>query len=341
MKTIVLERPERFVLSDRREPGAPGPNDALVQVRRIGICGTDLHAYGGRQPFIEYPRVLGHELGVEVLAVGREVRHVRPGDRAAIEPYFQCRRCVACRRGRTNCCVSLQVLGVHTDGGMCERLALPAEKLHPSARLTLDQLALVETLGIGAHAVERAAIEPGEPALVIGAGPIGLTVALFALLAGARVAVLDMRADRLAFCQRHLGIEHVLATAPGADPLPWLAELTHGELASVVFDATGSAVSMSRAFDYAAHGGRLVFAGLVRDNVTFADPLFHRREMTLLASRNSTAADFRRIISLVEAGRIDTTPWITHRAAFEEMIPEFPAWTDPASGVVKAMVEMD
>jgi 2-desacetyl-2-hydroxyethyl bacteriochlorophyllide A dehydrogenase len=340
MKAIVLERPGEFAQVEASEAPPPGEGEARVAVRRIGICGTDLHAFGGRQPFIEYPRILGHELGVEVLEVGPGVSCLRPGDLAAVEPYLHCGRCIACRRGRTNCCTTLRVLGVHTDGGMREQITLPAEKLHVSRGMILEQLALVETLGIGAHAVARAAIEPGEQALVVGAGPIGLTAALFAGLAGARVSVLDTRADRLEFCRRHLPIEHALTAGDAAGTLTQLEETTGGDLPTVVFDATGSAAAMRRSFEYVAHGGRLVFVGLVRDDITFADPHFHRREMTLLATRNATAADFRRIIGLIEAGRIDTTPWITHRAAFDEMIGRFPTWLDPRSQVVKAMVEV-
>jgi len=236
---------------------------------------------------------------------------------------------------------------------------VPAAKLHKSSRLSMDQLALVETLGIGAHAVARAeslsaranhtatrtadtAVAPsvlaGDLALVVGAGPIGLAVAQFALLAGARVAVLDVRPDRLDFC-RKLGVQHVLDGR--GDALAQLEEISGGELATTVFDATGSAASMARSFDYTAHGGTLVYVGLVQADVTFHDPHFHRREISLLASRNSTAADFRRIIGLMEAGRIDTTPWITHRADFADAIEQFPSWLEPENQVVKAVVEIE
>src|SRR5580658_1667442 len=163
MKTIRLEEPGRFALLSTQEPGSSlQPDEALVRVRRVGVCGTDLHAFGGNQPFFTYPRVLGHELGVEVFSVGSGVTHVRPGDRCSVEPYINCQKCIACRRGKPNCCRELRVLGVHADGGMRETIAVPARKLHPSAKLELDQLALVETLAIGCHAVERAGLVPGE-----------------------------------------------------------------------------------------------------------------------------------------------------------------------------------
>jgi len=337
MRTIVLQQPGQFEAVLTEHPGRPGPGETLVAVRRIGICGTDLHAYRGKQPFFSYPRILGHELGVEVLEVGAEVTNVKPGDLCSVEPYLNCGKCIACRKGKSNCCVSLQVLGVHTDGGMREVVVVPAVKLHSSAKLTLDQLALVETLGIGAHAVDRAQIVPGENALIIGAGPIGLAVMQFAKQAGANVIVMDVNESRLEFCRKKMGIATTLLGGDGI--LGEIEELTGGDLATLVFDATGNPPSMHQAFHYVAHGGRLVFVGLFQGDVTFNDPHFHRREMTLLSSRNSRPDDFRRIITLMESGQIDTAPWITHRASFDEMIPHFPAWLDPASGVIKAIVE--
>lgn len=339
MHALRLEEPGRLAALSLPAPAAPGPGEALVRVHRIGVCGTDIHAFAGRQPFFTYPRILGHELGVEVLAVNDATGRIRPGLRCAVEPYLDCGRCIACRRGRPNCCASLQVLGVHTDGGMREQFLLPAAKLHPSAQLTFDQLALVETLGIGCHAVDRAQVERGEFALVIGAGPIGLAVAQFAAEAGAQVIVQDTNAARLEFCRRQLHVPHVINAAQG-NPLEELARLTAGDLPTAVFDATGNPQSMTSAFDYPAHGGRLVFVGLFQGDVTFHDPNFHRRELTLLASRNARPGDFSRIIALIEAGRLDTTPWITHRAPFARVLADFPAWTRPGTGVIKAMIEV-
>lgn len=336
MHTIVLEEPYRFQLADTPDPDTPEPGEALVRVRRVGICGTDLHAYRGRQPFFNYPRILGHELGVEVLALGSETDAVHVGDRCAVEPYINCGHCIACRRGKTNCCIRLQVLGVHIDGGMRERIRVPIEKLHPSKTLSLDQLALVETLGIGAHAVDRASLMEGETVLVVGAGPIGMTVMQFAMAAGARVIVLDVNADRLAFCKQQIGVEEVLI--PSATTVAELEERTNGDLPTAVFDATGNADSMHMAFKYVASGGKLIYVGLFLGDVTFHDPDFHRRELSILATRNSTGADFRRILGLLESGKVDTTPWITHRADMDTISQVFPTWLEPGSGVIKAML---
>lgn len=339
MKALVLQNPGSLEFVDAPLTGSPGEGEALVRVHRVGICGTDIHAFSGKQPFFTYPRILGHELGLEVIETGRGVSNVKPGDRCSLEPYVNCGRCIACRRGRGNCCTEMRVIGVHTDGGMRERFTVPARKLHPSATLTYDQLALVEPLGIGAHAVERAGLEAGEFALVIGAGPIGLATMQFALEKGARVIVLDIDASRLAFCTEQLGVSHAIH-GEEENVAERLAAITGGDLPTAVFDATGSPRSMVDSFDYPAHGGRLVFVGLFQGDVTFRDPDFHKRELTLLASRNAHPADFTRIIRLIESGRIDTTPWITHRGSFDETPDLFPSWTRPGSGVIKSMIEL-
>jgi len=308
-----------------------------VRVHASGVCGTDLHAFAGNQPFFTYPRIPGHELGVEVLAVGQGVKDVRVGDHCAVEPYLSCGRCIACRRGRTNCCETLQVLGVHVDGGWREEINVPAAKLHPSTQLTYEQLALVETLGIGAHAVGRAAPEKGESTLVVGAGPIGLAVAQFAVEAGAKVTVLDVSESRRAFAARWLKVNAL--DARELDPAGLRAALG-GELPTLVLDATGSPAAMRQAFLWPAQGGRIVFASLVQGEIAFDDPNFHRRELTVHATRNSTAAEFRRIIRLIESGAIDTAPWVTHHAQIADVPKVFASWTKPETAVVKAMIRL-
>jgi 2-desacetyl-2-hydroxyethyl bacteriochlorophyllide A dehydrogenase len=310
MFQIALEKPGQFSVTDGPIP-RQAPGDARVRVHSIGVCGTDLHAFAGKQPFFTYPRILGHELGVEVIDAGNAPHGMNAGDRCAVEPYLNCERCRACLAGRPNCCATLQVLGVHVDGGMRPEIVVPARKLHRSRTLTYEQLALVETLGIGAHAVERAGIVPDDFVVVIGAGPIGLGVIQFAHAAGATLAVMDVRESRLDFCKRHLSVAHTVVAGP--DAVEQLRAIGGGELPTVVMDATGNAASMAGTFDLAAQGGRIVFVGLFQGDVSFNDPNFHRRELTLLASRNARPNDFREIIALIEAGRIDTIPWISQR----------------------------
>ena len=341
MKAIQLEQPQSFRQIEVTAPAAPAAGEALVRIHRVGICGSDYAGYLGKMPFYSYPRIPGHELGVEVLAVGAGVANVRAGDQCSVEPYMNCQQCFACRRGHGNCCETLKVLGVMMDGGMCEQMLVPARKLHPSTKLSLEQLALVETLAIGCHAVNRGAPQPGEAVLVIGAGPIGLSVLEFVRLSGARSIVLDLNQQRLDFAKKTMGVDHtILSQGDGTEP-DELKRLTDGALAAVVIDATGSNQSMSHALHYAGHTGRVVYVGITQQEVSFGHPLMHRRELTLLASRNALPPDFTRIIGLIEAGRIDTRPWITHHATFEELIAVFPTWLKPETGVIKAVMRVE
>ena len=336
MKAIALETPGQLTAVNREAPPAPGPGEALIRVHTIGVCGTDIHAFRGEQPFFSYPRILGHELGVEVQAVGSGVTALEIGARCAVEPYFNCGECPPCRRGKTNCCLRLKVFGVHIDGGMREQAIVPAAKLHPSARLSYEQLALVEPLSIGMHAVARGAPAPGERTLVVGAGPIGLAVTEFARLAGAEVLVMDVDEGRLAFCRGRW--PDVTAIDGRGDAEATLRDLLGDDLPTVVFDATGNPRSMAGAFRYPGHGGRLIFVGLFQGDVAFNDPEFHRRELTLLASRNSLAEDFLRIIKAMEDGAIDVAAWVTHRSSYDTFIERFPGWFSPGSGLIKAVV---
>jgi len=341
MQALQLEQPKAFRFIDVPEPAEPGPGEAVVRVHAVGICGTDYGGYLGKMPFFSYPRIPGHELAVEVVAVGPGVTNVAPGDHCCVEPYINCQRCHSCTRGLTNCCEHHQTLGVHCDGGLRKLFTVPARKLHPSPRLAPAQNALVETLAIGCHAIDRGAPTAAETVLVIGAGPIGLSAIEFARLSGARVVVMDMAPSRLDFVRGRLGIADVLrATGTPADAEA-LRELTGGRMAEVVVDATGSHQSMAAALELCSFGGRLVYVGITQQHLSFPHaPVMHRLELSILASRNALSRDFTRIIGLIEAGRIDTGPWITHRLPFADVIDRFPTLLDPASGVIKAVVEM-
>lgn len=342
MRAIQLEKPHRFRLIEIDEPPAPGPGEALVRVHRVGICGTDFSGFLGKMPFFSYPRIPGHELGVEVLAVGEGVATVRTGQRGSVEPYLNCGHCYSCRCGHTNCCESNQTLGVHCDGGLRPRFLVPARKLHLSSKLSYEQLALVETLAIGCHAVNRGQPQPGEHVLVIGAGPIGLSAVEFARLSGARTVVMDVNENRLRFVREQLRVPDTIITRSDGEELKRLNELTDGQLADVVIDATGSHLSMGHALHYCAFGGRLVYVGITQQEVSFPHaPLMHRRELSVLASRNALPGDFTRIIKLIEDGKLDTRPWISHQTNFDGMIEMFPKWLLPETGVIKAMVEVD
>ncbi|WP_166831194.1 zinc-binding alcohol dehydrogenase family protein [Thalassoroseus pseudoceratinae] len=340
MKAIQLQEPKRFEHIEIAEPGAPGPGQALVRTHRMGICGTDYSGYLGKMPFFSYPRIPGHELGVEVLEVGDGVTDIKVGDRCSVEPYMNCGKCFACRKGNGNCCESLNVIGVMVDGGLCEQFLIRADKLHPSAKISYEQLALVETLAIGCHACDRGAPQEGDHVLIIGAGPIGLATLEFTRLTGATITVMDMVESRLEFCRENYGVPHTIQFKGDGSEVEQIQEITGGDKYAVVTDATGHNGSMSNALNYVAHTGSLVYVGITTAEVSFPHPALHKPEMTIKGSRNALPRDFGRIIGLIEDGTINTKPWITHRTSFSDVISDFESFTRPESGVIKAVIEV-
>ncbi len=340
MKAIRLREPKQFEYIDITEPDKPGPGQALIRTHRMGICGTDYSGYLGKMPFFKYPRIPGHELGVEVLAVGEGVMNIASGDRCSVEPYMNCGECYACRKGRGNCCESLNVIGVMIDGGLCERFLIRADKLHPSKSLTFEQLALVETLAIGCHATDRGAPQNGDHVLIIGAGPIGLATLEFTRLTGATITVMDMVESRLQFCRDQYGVPHTILFKGDGSEREQMQAITNGDRYALVTDATGSNKSMSAALQYVAQTGTLVYVGITTQEITFLHPALHKPEMTIKGSRNALPADFTRIIGLIEDGTIDTNPWITHRTSFDTVVDNFESYTRPETGVIKAIIEL-
>jgi 2-desacetyl-2-hydroxyethyl bacteriochlorophyllide A dehydrogenase len=335
---IVLAEPGRFELS-RGELADPLPGEARVRIRRIGVCGTDIHAFHGRQPFFEYPRILGHELGAEIVSINGD-SFFQPGEAVSVEPYLNDPASPASQKGKTNCCESLQVLGVHCDGGMRPFLNVPIHKLHRAASATMDQLALVEMLCIGQHAVNRSFVSESDNVLVLGAGPIGLSVISFLKGRTKRLLVADLSEARLAFCRDVMGVDDTVLVPPGGDLLPMIHDAFGGVLPDVIFDATGNRASMLSTFDLAAHGGRIVFVGLFQGDVVFSDPNFHRRELTVMSSRNATSAEFGQVIVAMESGAIDTSPWITHRLPFADVPAGFSKVVGDSS-LRKAVIHLD
>jgi 2-desacetyl-2-hydroxyethyl bacteriochlorophyllide A dehydrogenase len=328
--TVRLEEPGRFTHSDSARPGAPGPGEVLVRVLMVGICGTDLHAFEGTQPFFTYPRVLGHELAVEVIEPGDGVDEFKRGDRCAVNPYMTCGECSACKRGRSNCCAKMRVIGVHTDGGMCESIVLPAKQLYKCEKLPNVQIPMVETLGVGIHAVGRAQAQKGERAIVVGAGPIGLSVIEFLRIAGAEIGVVEKMPQRLEFAARHHSLTRYY---------PSHEEARQEEPSMLVFDCTGDRGSMEQSIQLLQQGGKLIFVGLINDHVSLFDPDLHRREATILASRNSNPDEHHRTLDLMESGQIDISAWPTECAPRSIMHERFPAWLNKEAGVVKAVVD--
>jgi 2-desacetyl-2-hydroxyethyl bacteriochlorophyllide A dehydrogenase len=337
MKTLVCTEPRKFEYQAREQP-IPEVNKAVIRIKRIGVCGTDLHAFEGTQPFLSYPRILGHELAGELVSA-ENAPGFRVGEIVSMIPYFSCGSCVACRAGKENCCTSIQVCGVHIDGGMGEYLSVPSTSLLHSDGLSLDAMALVEPLAIGAHGVRRAAIQPGEFVLIVGAGPIGIGTMEFARIAGAKVIALDVNQQRLQFCREQLKVSYTL-DAKGPGVMDQLREITKGDMPAVVIDATGNSNAINTAFHYMSHAGRYVLIGLQRENISFSHPEFHKREGTLMSSRNATREDFEHVINSLKQQRVKPETYITHRCTFEQTTKHFESWLDPATRVIKAMIEI-
>lgn len=334
MNVVVCNQPGDLELERRAAP-IRGEGEVLVRIRRVGVCGTDMHIFTGNQPYLSYPRVMGHELAGEVEEAPPE-SGLLPGDPVYIVPYIACGHCVACRGAKPNCCTNIRVLGVHADGGLAEYLSVPQAYVKKADGITLEQAAMVEFLAIGAHAVRRAAVAAEQKVLVVGAGPIGIGVALFSKLRGAGVTVLDGRADRLAFCADRIGVESTVALSEtsGAE----LGHLTAGDFFDVVFDATGNPRAMEAGFAYVAHGGTYVLVSIVAADISFSDPEFHKREMTLMGSRNATAEDFAAVVDAMRAGLVPTDALHTHSSTLAELPEAFPGWLEPSAGVIKAIV---
>ena len=337
MKTVVCNSPHSIGLEHRRRP-VRGRREVSVKVSRVGICGTDYHIYQGLHPFLEYPRVIGHELAA-IIEESDPLSKFKAGQLVVVNPYVACGTCHACSDGKPNCCMRIQVLGVHCDGGMCEYLVLPESNIIAADGLSADAAASVEFLAIGAHAVRRSGMKSGSRVLVVGAGPIGLGAALFALVGGGQVTIMDRDGARLALASKVTAINATIIA--DQDAAGNIFEATNGNGFDVVFDATGNASSMEKSFHYVAHGGCYVMVGLVKDTITFSDPDFHKRELTLLASRNATAPDFEHVISSIKSGQIPITKLVTHRTSLTKAAVMLPIWARDKKGLIKAMIEIE
>ena len=338
MKTLVCDHPGSFSYQEKEIP-VLSADHAIIKIKRIGICGTDLHAFEGTQPFFNYPRILGHELAGELVAFDN-APGFKIGEAVTFIPYFSDGTCIACRSGKANCCSDIKVFGVHIDGGMSEFVSVPSKYLLHGDGLSFDELALVEPLAIGAHGVRQAAVQKNEFVLVVGAGPIGLGTMEFAKIAGAKVIALDVNDGRLNFCKEKLGV-HAVINAISDDVIEALKEITNGDMPTAIFDATGNLKAINNGIDYLAHGGRYVLIGLQKEAFSFNHPEFHKRETTLMSSRNATKEDFLHVISSMKLGVANPQKYITHRVKFEQVADEFASWLDPKNAVIKAMISLD
>ncbi len=338
MKYIVCEKPGQFLLKEKDGPILQN-GEAVLRIKKVGICGTDLHAYTGNQPFFTYPRILGHELATEVVEISDNPKKIKIGDKVVVMPYINCKKCIACRNGKTNCCANIKVMGVHTDGGMQERISVPIGFLIPAPNLTDDEMAIVEPLAIGAHAIRRAELKPDEIIVVVGCGPIGIGIMKFAQIAGTKVIAVDTNQQRLDYAKEKIGVDY--AVLGGAHTVNDISEITNGDLCTAVFDATGNKKALESGPDYMSHGGRYILVGLSKGELVFKHPVIHAKEITIMCSRNATLEDFMYVISILEKGKFPSDSFITHNVSFNDMITHFDSWLNPTNGVIKATVSFD
>ncbi|KGQ24508.1 zinc-binding alcohol dehydrogenase family protein [Gallibacterium anatis] len=332
MKALVCNKPFEFSYKQLSTPTIK-EDQVLLKVAAVGICGTDIHAFGGNQPFFSYPRILGHEASGIIADIGSKVSQWKVGQRVALIPYVSCGECDACRSGRTNCCEKISVIGVHEDGAFSEYLAAPARNI-----LAIDDqvdditAALIEPFAISAHAVRRAEIKAGDDVLIVGAGPIGLGAAAIAAADGANVAIADTSAER----REHIKTQLKL---PAFNPIDEKVEnFFNGKLPLIVIDATGNQKAMNNDVNLIRHGGRIVFVGLFKGDFSIHDPDFHKKETTLLGSRNATPEDFEKVQSLMAQGKLSASMMLTHTFKFDQLAEVFEEQVVNNKALIKSVV---
>jgi 2-desacetyl-2-hydroxyethyl bacteriochlorophyllide A dehydrogenase len=332
MRAISCTAPHELKLIEVPAP-ALQPGAVRVGIRHVGICGTDYHIFEGNFPYFEFPRIIGHELSGVVLDPNGSP--VAKGDPVVINPYLNCGTCPACREGKTNCCETLKVIGVHADGGMADEVVMPAKNLFKAEGISLRDAAMVEFLGIGAHAVRRTELKPGARVLVVGSGPIGLGVAFFARIAGGDVTVIDAAPDKVT-ATRALGFETY--TPAETEAAAFTARKASGF--DAVFDCTGVIAVMNQSLFHVRNGGSYTLVGVIKGDLVWPDAEVHRRELTIRASRNGTDEDFLTVMAAMRAGKIPTDRLATHATTLERVSVDLPHWAKARDGLIKAIVTL-
>lgn len=321
MKQVTLIKPYEFEDRDVEIPILK-KGELLVQIKNIGICGTDIHAFHGDQPYFSYPRVLGHELSGIIVDAKIDNKSLI-GKPVSVLPYLSCGKCNSCLKGKTNCCANLHVMGVHVDGGFREYLSVPEDNIMVGKNETnLEHLSMVEPLSISYHGIMRADILENDWVIIFGAGPIGIGALMFAKSKTNNIILIDINQNRITYCKSILGIEH---SFNGNDETLFeeIKELTNGHFADIVIDATGNKKSIQQQLRFLGHGGKWILIGLQREDLHINHPEFHKREATLMSSRNATKHDFKQVMDKIDNKEIDPALLITHTLDFEEVVNSF------------------
>jgi threonine dehydrogenase-like Zn-dependent dehydrogenase len=339
MNAIEISEPGRARRVERPEP-EPQAGEALLRVRRIGYCGTDLSTFRGINPLVAYPRIPGHEIAATIERLGPGVEGPwRPGQDVLVMPYSSCGECSACIAGRPNCCANNQTLGVQRDGALAEWIAAPVAKLIPSETLTLTELALVEPLTIGFHAAARGRVGEGDIVAVFGCGAIGLGCIAGAVFRGGTTIAIDVDDAKLALA-RECGATHALNST--REPLhDRLRELTAGHGHRVVMEAVGAAATYQAAVEEACYAGRVVCIGYAKAPIELDTKQFVLKELDIVGSRNALPQDFADAVRMLERGAFPSAKVVTHTVGLDEAADAFQLWSDNPASVTKIHVTLD
>lgn len=318
MKSVYLESPNNIKIKEVEKP-VRKENEALIRIKSVGICGSDIGAYRGVNPLVSYPRIIGHELAGEVIEIGENSKGIKAGDKVIIDPYIYCGKCYPCSIGRTNCCTDLKVLGVHIDGGMVEFFTHPSELLWKVPdNISWEQVPAAEPLTIALHAIHRTKVTAGEHVVIIGAGAIGLLAALSAIAYDAIPILLDIVDERLSFANG-IGIKHTI-NAMDKDAVEKIKQITNGRMAEVVIEASGSNAAIRNTLDYVSNAGRVALTGWPKKETSLPTNLFTMKEIDIRGSRTS-AGEFEEALKLISEGTVDVKSIISKVIKLEE-VPE-------------------
>lgn len=336
MQALVIEAVGSSALRQVPDP-TPGPGEVLLDIRHVGLCGSDLATFSGLNPLVSLPRIPGHEIGAVILRAGPDVPpEFVPGARVIVLPYTACSTCSSCRKGKTNACRHNQTLGVQQDGGLSERLVLPHGKLILNDTLLPRHLALVEPLSVGFHAAVRGRVGPGDRVVVLGCGMIGMGAIAGAAARGAEVIAVDFGAKAQAALTQ--GAHHAIDAA-SADLAAQIDTLTGGDGADVVIEAVGLPETFTRAIDIACFGGRVVYIGYSKAPVTYDTKLFNLKELDIMGSRNALPEDFAAVIRYLEQRGAHSDALISRIIPFAEAATALPYWVQHRADILKIIIE--
>lgn len=337
MKALVLAEPGKAHLADVPRPTA-GPGEALLRIRRVGLCGSDLNSFRGRNPLVSYPRIPGHEIAATIVEMNGAHPSLSVGMDVTLSPYTSCGQCASCRRGRNNACQFNQTLGVQRDGGLTEFLSIPFTRLFP-AKLSLEALCLVEPLTVGFHAAERGRVAAAETVAVIGCGGVGLGAIAAAAFRGATTIAIDIDDAKLAIAAK-AGAAHTLH-AERENLSRALQQQTGGRGPDVIIEAVGNPATFRTAVDEVAFAGRVVYIGYAKEPVSYETRLFVQKELDILGARNAQPEDFRHVIAMLSAERFPVNEVISAIAPLQQAPAMLTAWSADPSRFTKIMISLD